>query len=50
TGQDKQVLYLVINKPEVVMLKNIIRDIDVHAYVTVHNVHEMIGKGYKATT
>ncbi|WP_286232394.1 YitT family protein [Neobacillus mesonae] len=48
TGQDKQVLYLVINKQEIVQLKHIIREIDEFAYVTVHNVHEMMGKGYKA--
>ncbi|MCM3567361.1 YitT family protein [Neobacillus mesonae] len=48
TGHDKKVLYIVINKQEVVQLKRIIRDADDHAYVTVHNVHEMIGKGYKA--
>ncbi|MCH6267243.1 MULTISPECIES: YitT family protein [Neobacillus] len=48
TGQKKEVLYIVINKQEIVQLKNIIADIDPNAYVTVHNVHEMMGKGYKA--
>jgi uncharacterized membrane-anchored protein YitT (DUF2179 family) len=48
TGQDKKVLYIVINKQEIVQLKHIIREIDEHAYVTVHSVHEMMGKGYKA--
>lgn len=48
TGQNKEVLYIVINKQEIVQLKTIINEIDQNAYVTIHNVHEMIGKGYKA--
>lgn len=49
TGQDKKVLYIVINKQEIVQLKNIIRETDELAYVTVHNVHELLGRGYKAS-
>lgn len=48
TGQNREVLYIVINKQEIVQLKSIINEIDDSAYVTVHNVHEMIGHGYKA--
>ncbi|MBV7504115.1 YitT family protein [Bacillus sp. sid0103] len=49
TGQNREVLYIVINKQESVQLKSIIKETDEHAYVTVHNVHEMIGHGYKAS-
>lgn len=49
TGQNREVLYIVINKQEIVQLKSIINEIDGNAYVTVHNVHEMIGHGYKAS-
>jgi uncharacterized membrane-anchored protein YitT (DUF2179 family) len=49
TGQNKEVLYIVINKQEIVQLKSIIHDTDENAYVTIHNVHEMMGKGYKAS-
>jgi uncharacterized membrane-anchored protein YitT (DUF2179 family) len=49
TGQNKEVLYIVISKQEIVQLKGIIHTIDQNAYVTVHNVHEMMGKGYKAS-
>ncbi|WP_420489345.1 YitT family protein [Neobacillus niacini] len=49
TDQNKDVLYIVINKQEIVQLKNIINTIDQNAYVTIHNVHEMMGKGYKAS-
>ncbi len=48
TGQNKDVLYIVINKQEIVQPKTIIQEIDQNAYVTVHIVHEMMGKGYKA--
>ncbi|MCM3763560.1 YitT family protein [Neobacillus niacini] len=48
TGQKKELLYIVINKQEIVQLKNLIHEIDEQAYVTIHNVHEMMGKGYKA--
>jgi uncharacterized membrane-anchored protein YitT (DUF2179 family) len=49
SGQNKDVLYIVINKQEIVQLKSIINAIDQNAYVTIHNVHEMMGKGYKAS-
>ncbi|WP_462410892.1 YitT family protein [Neobacillus sp. Marseille-QA0830] len=49
TGQNKQVLYIVISKQEIVRLKNLIHETDKDAYVTVHNVHEVMGKGYKAS-
>ncbi|WP_077328285.1 YitT family protein [Virgibacillus siamensis] len=44
---DKEVLYLVINKQEIVQLKKIMEDIDPNAYVTVHSVQEIFRKGYK---
>jgi uncharacterized membrane-anchored protein YitT (DUF2179 family) len=48
TGVHKDVLYLVINRQEIVQLKKIIYNIDQNAYVTIHLVQEMVGKGYKA--
>jgi uncharacterized membrane-anchored protein YitT (DUF2179 family) len=49
TGQNREVLYIVVNKQEIVQLKSIINEVDENAYVTVHYVHEMIGHGYKAS-
>ncbi|WP_269411673.1 YitT family protein [Lentibacillus daqui] len=49
TGAEKEVLYLVINKQEIVHLKKIIEDIDPDAYVTVHGVQEVFRKGYKGS-
>ncbi|MBM7652677.1 YitT family protein [Neobacillus cucumis] len=47
TGNNKDVLYIVINKQEIVRLKNLINEVDEKAYVTVHHVQEMMGTGYK---
>ncbi|PLS07958.1 YitT family protein [Neobacillus cucumis] len=47
TGDNKDVLYIVINKQEIIRLKNLIYEVDENAYVTVHHVQEMMGKGYK---
>ncbi|WP_368654456.1 YitT family protein [Ornithinibacillus sp. 4-3] len=44
---NKEVIYIVINKPEIVQLKNIVSEIDENAYVTIHNVQEVLRKGYK---
>lgn len=49
TSTNKEILYIVISKQEIVRLKSIIVEVDEHAYVTMHNVHELIGRGYKAT-
>lgn len=47
TKANKEVLYLVINKQEIVQLKKIIQQIDPNAYVTVYDVQEIFRKGYK---
>ncbi|SFE96487.1 YitT family protein [Alteribacillus iranensis] len=47
TNTNKEVLYIVLNKQEIVQLKKIIEDIDPSAYVTIHNVHEVFRTGYK---
>ncbi|WP_339226820.1 YitT family protein [Oceanobacillus sp. FSL K6-2867] len=48
TGDDKKVLYIVINRTELIKIKRLIKEIDDNAYVTVHQVQEIIRKGYKA--
>ncbi|UOR10525.1 YitT family protein [Halobacillus amylolyticus] len=47
TGSQREVLYLVINKHEIVPFRKIILNIDPDAYVTVHGVQEIFRKGYK---
>lgn len=46
TGQSKEVLYIVINKQEVSMLKKIVRAEDKDAFVTIHDVRDVFGEGF----
>lgn len=46
TGSIREVLYCVIAKNEIVRLKQVIERIDPHAFVTVNDVHEVIGEGF----
>ncbi|MFD1037577.1 YitT family protein [Virgibacillus byunsanensis] len=47
TKTEREILYLVINKHEIVSFRKIIMRIDPNAYVTVHGVQEIFKKGYK---
>ncbi len=47
TKSHQEVLYLVINRYEIVPFRKIIMAIDPEAYVTVHGVQEIFRKGYK---
>ncbi|WP_010532053.1 YitT family protein [Lentibacillus jeotgali] len=47
TRAQREVLYLVISRYEIVPFRKIITDIDPDAYVTVHPVQEIFRKGYK---
>ncbi|WP_164670309.1 YitT family protein [Virgibacillus doumboii] len=47
TRSQREVLYLVINRYEIVPFRKIILNIDPDAYVTVHGVQEIFRKGYK---
>ncbi|RKD72835.1 uncharacterized membrane-anchored protein YitT (DUF2179 family) [Sinobaca qinghaiensis] len=46
TGSDKQVLYCVIGRNELVRLKNLVENIDPHAFVTVNDVQDVMGEGF----
>ena len=48
SNQRRELLYLVINKYEIPLLKDIIYEIDDEAYVTIYTVNEIIGRGFKA--
>ena len=48
TGANKEVLYIVISRQEIVQLRKIVQEVDEDAYVTFHTVGEMIGEGFKA--
>ena len=46
TKDDKEVLYCVVGKNEIVHLKKIINAIDPHAFVSVTVVHDVMGEGF----
>ncbi|GGF09537.1 membrane protein [Halobacillus andaensis] len=46
TGSRRDVLYCVIGKNEIIRLRNVIEQIDPHAFVAVSHVHEVTGEGF----
>ncbi len=46
TKQDREVLYCVVGKNEIVRLKNIITGVDPHAFVSLTIVHDVLGEGF----
>ena len=46
TKDDKEVLYCVVGRNEIVHLKKIINAIDPHAFVSVTVVHDVMGEGF----
>ncbi|WCN36684.1 YitT family protein [Aneurinibacillus uraniidurans] len=46
TGLDKEVLYCVVSRNELVRFKNIVHKTDPHAFITVNDVHEVFGEGF----
>ncbi len=46
SGADKQVVYVVVSRNEVVRFKTIVQEVDPHAFVIVNDVHEVLGEGF----
>lgn len=46
TKTEREVLYCVVGKNEIVKLKNVIISIDPHAFVSVSEVHDVLGEGF----
>ncbi len=46
SGLQKEVLYCVVARNEIVRLKNIIRQVDPHAFVAVNDVQDVLGEGF----
>ncbi len=46
TKVERNVLYCVVAKNEIVKLKNIITSVDPHAFVAVTDVHDVVGEGF----
>lgn len=47
TGKEKNVLYVVISKHELLHLKKIIREIDPRAFIIVSSAYEVLGEGFR---
>lgn len=46
TKKEREVLYCVVGKNEIVRLKNVITSVDPHAFVSVSIVHDVLGEGF----
>lgn len=46
SGDSKEILYIVINKQELSMLKKIIKSTDKKAFVIIHDVRDVFGEGF----
>jgi len=46
TGKEKNVLYVVINKHELLQLKKIVKEVDPKAFIIVNSVYEVLGEGF----
>ena len=47
TDNRKEILYVVINKPEVVRLKSVVGAVDPNAFVVIHDVRDVLGSGFE---
>lgn len=47
TGETKEVLVTVMNRKEFIKLREFIKEMDKKAFITVSNVHEVLGEGFK---
>lgn len=46
TGENRDVLYCIVGRNEIVRLKSIIHTIDPHAFVAISAVHDVVGEGF----
>jgi uncharacterized membrane-anchored protein YitT (DUF2179 family) len=44
---EKNIIYVIVRRLEIAKVKLAVRDIDADAFITVHNVHEVIGKNVR---
>jgi uncharacterized membrane-anchored protein YitT (DUF2179 family) len=46
TRREKEILYCVVSRNEVTRLKMLVQQVDPYAFVTVNDVHEVLGEGF----
>lgn len=47
TGREKNLLYVVVGKHQLIRLKKLVRNLDPYAFVIVNDVHEVLGEGFR---
>ncbi|WP_342792214.1 YitT family protein, partial [Clostridioides difficile] len=47
TGENKNVLLVVVEKKEVVELKKLVKNVDPNAFIIITDIHEALGNGFK---
>ena len=47
TGTERCMLYCVINRSEVSVLKSLVREIDPGAFIVIGQAHEVLGEGFR---
>jgi uncharacterized membrane-anchored protein YitT (DUF2179 family) len=47
SGQQKEVVYCVVQRQEIHRLKTIVRNIDPRAFIVINEVHDVLGEGFK---
>lgn len=46
TGQDRKVVYCVVNRDEIIRLQKLVEAVDDRAFVVLNDVHEVLGEGF----
>ena len=46
TSEDIQVLYVILFRRDYIRLRNYIKEIDPKAFISVNDVHEVLGEGF----
>ena len=44
---DRDIIYVIVRRLEISKIKSAVRGIDEDAFITIHNVHEVIGKNVR---
>jgi uncharacterized membrane-anchored protein YitT (DUF2179 family) len=45
--EDRDIIYVILRRLEISKIKNAVRGVDEDAFITIHNVHEVIGKNVR---
>lgn len=46
SGTEKDVVYVVVSRNEIIRFKSIVQEADPHAFIIVNDVHEVLGEGF----